>query len=142
MADLIVAPAEGFDSYVSLDEANAYMSSVGYDTEWTTLSDEVKQAYIRRGAQYIGAQRLIAEAIDPVVVPNVKAAACEAAIRAKRGVLYKDVPQQAVKSVTIGPIKRDLSEPATYQRFSIIDDLLYGWTVQGFNMGPVVLERA
>ena len=105
----------------------------------------MKRAHLRRGAQYVGAQRLLATAIEPEVHPNVKAAQCEAAIRNRRGVLYKDLPQQAIKERTVGPIKTVYADPVPASgetRFAIIDDLLYGLTVSGFRSGPIFLERA
>lgn len=144
MPALIVAPDAGFDSYVSESEADAYMLAVGYGVEWNALDEDAKRANLRRGSQYIGAQRLLATAIEPEVHANVIAATCEAAIRAKRGLLYKDQSQQAVKSVTVGPIKREYADPVSPSslRFQIIDDLLYGLTVTGVRNGPIFLERA
>jgi hypothetical protein len=139
---LIVAPAEGFDSYASLVQANAYFDAIG-KTDWAPLSDTVKEQNLRRGSQFIAARRLLAIAIEPTVHTNVIAATCEAAYRAWKNLLYADVPAQAVKSVTVGPIKREMSDPVNggQLKIPIIDDLLYGLTLTAGGYGPVVLER-
>lgn len=143
MAALVVAPESGFDSYVSEAEADAYMDAIG-NTSWAGLDIEDKRRALRRGSQYIGAQRPLAEYVDPVVHPNIKAATNEAAIRARLGTLYKDQPAQAVKAVTVGPIKREFVDPkgSVQNRFEIIDDLLDGLTARTLRGGSLYFERA
>ena len=43
----------GAESYVSLAEANAYFSSRGNPSDWTSLSDAVKEQYLREAADYL-----------------------------------------------------------------------------------------
>jgi hypothetical protein len=48
---LIVAPAEGYDSLVSLADANAYCADMGH-AGWTD-ADEAREAALRRATQYL-----------------------------------------------------------------------------------------
>ena len=62
---LTVAPAAGFDSLVSLEDANAYCTAMGL-AAWTG-NDLVKEAALRRATQYLLAHyRIKAEYLDPV----------------------------------------------------------------------------
>jgi hypothetical protein len=132
---LIVAPADGFDSLVSLADADTYNAAMGNAT-WTG-TDEVKEAALRRATQYLLSHYQIkSEYLDPVH-KNVAAACCEAAVRALTGALYTDVTASVVTEKTVGPITvtYDTSVRNGGQtRFALIDDLLRGLTDGGFGM--------
>ncbi len=132
---LTVAPAEGFDSLVSLVDANAYHDAMG--NAWTGSDDEKEKA-LRRATQYLMARyRVRTEYLDH---PNVAAACCEAALRASE--LYVDVASQAVISETVGPISTTYAAPRNggQVRIALIDDLLKGLTDATF--GQVRAVRA
>ena len=128
---LIVAPDEGYDSLVSLSDANAYMANMGHS--WAG-DDSVKEAALRRATQYLQARyRLKDEYIDPVHA-NVSAACCEAALREISGRLYTDVDAAVVTGETVGPISVSYSDSVRnggQVRVAIIDDLLRGMTGVG-----------
>lgn len=132
---LIVAPADGFDSLVSLADANAYCTAMGH-AAWTG-TDEAKEAALRRATQYLLSHYAIkAEYLDPVH-KNVAAACSEAALRALTGTLYTDVSASTVTSKTVGPISVTYAENQRnggQTRFVLIDDLLRGLTDGGFGM--------
>ncbi len=134
---LIVAPADGFDSLVSVAEADAYMAALGHSA-WTG-TDEAKEVALRRATQYLLAHyRIRPEYLDPVH-SRVEAACCEAALRALAGTLYTDVAAQEATEKTVGPItvKYAASRTGGQVRFALIDDLLRGLVV-GAGMIPVV----
>lgn len=127
---LIVAPAEGFDSLVSLDDASAYMSAMGHAWGGTDVAKEIA---LRRGTQYLLSRYAVRpECINPVH-KNVSAACCEAATRALSGALFADVSAQHVESVTVGPITRKMSAPGNggQVRFAVIDALMRDMTTSG-----------
>lgn len=135
---LIVAPEQGFDSLVSLAEAQSYMERMGYD--WP--AEEAKQEIaLRRGTQYIAAMyRVRPEFLDPVA-EVIKSAACEAALRAANGSLFSDVDPQAVKQEQVGPLSVTYADPVNggQKRFGVIDALMQAVTGGG---GVVKLVRA
>lgn len=127
---LTVAPAEGFDSLVSLVDANAYHDAMG--NAWTGSDDEKEKA-LRRATQYLLARYRIWSAYFDPVHKNVAAACCELALRALAGDLYVDVEPSAVVSETVGPISTTYAAPRNggQTRFAIVDDLLAGLTAGG-----------
>lgn len=134
---LIVAPADGYDSLVSLSDAEAYMTKMGHT--WTG-DDTAKETYLRRATQYLlNWYSIRAEYLDPVH-ENVEAACCEAALRASTGALLADTDAQHVERVKVGPIERQLSEPRNYgqRTYAVIDALLRGLTGVGRNTISVV----
>lgn len=135
---LTVAPAEGFDSLVSLDDAEAYMAKMGHS--WAGTSDQ-KEPWLRQATQYLlTAYSVRPQFLDPVHA-NLAAACCEAALRASTGRLFDDVAAQHVTAVKVGPIEREMSAPANggQRRFAVIDALMRGLT---FGAGMVRLVRA
>lgn len=136
---LIVAPADGFDSLVSLSDANDYASKMGH-AGWTG-TDEAKEAALRRATQYLLSHYQIkTEYLDPVQ-KNVAAACCEAALRSLTGTLYTDVSASTVTTETVGPISVSYSENLRnggQTRFALIDDLLRGLIEGGFGMIKLV----
>lgn len=136
---LVVAPEDGYDSLVSLAEAQDYMERMGYD--WPT--DEAKQEIaLRRGTQYVVTMYSIRpEFLDPVS-DAVKHATCEAALRAADGSLFSDVDAQAVTEESVGPITTKYAQPANggQKRFGVIDALMRGLTTGG--VGQVKFVRA
>lgn len=136
---LTIYPAAGYDSFVSLADADGYLAAVGY-ADWATLADETREANLRRGTQYIFAKRLRPEYLTPLH-GNILAATCEAAYRISKGVLYRDPPTGgAVKQKTVGPITIVYDTPQNDPMVKVIDDLLYGMTYSS-GYGPVFLER-
>lgn len=134
---LTVAPADGFDSLVSLAAANLYMAAMGHSA-WTG-TDDAKEVALRRATQYLLARyRIKPEYLDPVH-SRVQDACFEAALRALTGQLYTDVAAQEVTEETVGPItvKYAASHTGGQVRFALIDDLLRG-LVQGASMIRVV----
>lgn len=137
---LVVAPADGWDSLVSLADADAYCLRMGVDG-WALADDAKREAALRRAAQYLVARRIKAQYLKPVH-ERVKAAACEAALRALDGSLFADVPAQAVTSESVGPISVSYAAPANggRARFTVIDDLLLGLTEVG--AGTLSIQRS
>lgn len=136
---LVVAPQDGYDSLVTVAEAQDYMERMGYD--WP--ADEAKQEIaLRRGTQYVVTMYSIRpEFLDPVA-DALKHATCEAAIRAADGSLFSDVDAQAVTEESVGPITTKYAQPANggQKRFGVIDALMRGMTTGG--LGQVKLVRA
>jgi len=141
---LIVYPAEGYDSFVSLAAADAYHASMGNDA-WAAATVGNREAALRRGTQYVYAKRLLPEALDPLH-PNVAAAAAEAAQRQLEGKLYRDIEQTSgsVIEKTVGPLTLRFSPASEAKpiRIPVIDDLLFGLTSSGLGFGRIALERA
>lgn len=124
---LTVAPDEGFDSLVSLEDAAAYMGNFGH--AWP--EDEAKQEIaLRQATQYLlTAYSIKAEYLDPVH-QRVQAACCESAARASKGQLLKDTDGRVKTEQTVGPIttKWAEGEQGGQIAFPVIDNLLKGLT--------------
>lgn len=136
---LIVAPAEGYDSLVSLEDADQYCEDMGHDG-WSG-SEPIKESALRRATQYLLTRYQIRpEHLNPVH-KNVKAACCEAALRAATGKLFEDVEPVSISSETVGPISTTYSAPRNggQVKFGVIDALLRG-LIDG--RGMVKLVRA
>ena len=136
---LIVAPDDGWDSLVSLADADAYHARMG-STEWAGGTESARESALRRAAQFIKARGVFPRYLNPVHA-NVRAAACEAALRALDGTLYEDVEAQAVTQETVGPISVSYTDRGTWgrRRFPIIDDLLQGLAL---GSGQIPVMRA
>lgn len=136
---LVVAPENGYDSLVSLAEAQGYMERMGYD--WP--AEEAKQEIaLRRGTQYVVTMYSIRPEFLEPVADAVKHATCEAALRASDGSLFSDVDAQAVTEESVGPITTKYAQPANggQKRFGVIDALMRGMTTGG--VGQVKFLRA
>lgn len=136
---LVVAPQDGYDSLVSLAEAQDYMERMGYDWPAEVPQQEIA---LRRGTQYVVTMYGIRpEFLDPVA-DALKHATCEAALRATDGSLFSDVDAQAVTEESVGPITTKYAQPANggQKRFGVIDALMRGMTTGG--VGQVKLVRA
>lgn len=121
---LIISPADGYDSYVSVEDADAYVERMGLDG-WPTEEVE-KETLLRRATQYITVKYAPkAQYLDPVHA-NIAAATVEAAVRASD--LWADVDSQAVIEETIGPMTTKYAEPANggQKSFPVIDGLMRG----------------
>jgi hypothetical protein len=138
---LILYPAAGYDTFVTREDADAYLAGVGY-ADWANASPEARDTFLRRGTQYVFNRRILAKYLSPVIHGNVRAATCEAAYRAMKGTLYRDVPAQAVTQKTVGPISVSYAAPSNggQVKIPVIDDLLYGMTYTS-GYGPVFFER-
>lgn len=136
---LVVAPEDGYDSLVSLVEAQSYMERMGYDWPAEVAKQEIA---LRRGTQYVVTMYSIRpEFLDPVA-DAVNHATCEAALRAADGSLFSDVDAQAVTEESVGPITTKYAQPANsgQKRFGVIDALMRGMTTGG--VGQVKFVRA
>lgn len=136
---LIVAPTEGFDSLVSLADADAYWQRMG-GAEWAALDDPSREAALRRGTQFILARSVKAEYLDPVHT-RVAAAACEAAMLHVSGELYGVIDAKPVLREQVGEVAISYGQPTNggRARFPIIDDLLRGLAA---GTGMVAITRA
>ncbi|MPT05728.1 MAG: hypothetical protein E2582_16135 [Delftia sp.] len=127
---LIVAPAEGYDSLVTLAEAATYMANYGHTWPADELAQEVA---LRRATQYILSNyALDPQYLDPVA-QKVKDACCEAAWRAAKGELFKDTDGRLMTEQTVDVITTKWAEgqQGGQMRFAVIDALLRGLTTGG-----------
>ena len=127
---LIVAPAEGYDSLVTLAEAVVYMANYGH----TWPADEpAQEVALRRATQYILSNyALDPQYLDPVA-QKVKDACCEAAWRAANGELFQDSDGRVKIEQTVDDITTRWAEgqQGGQMRFSVIDAMLRGLTTGG-----------
>lgn len=127
---LIVAPAEGYDSLVTLAEAATYMANYGHT--WPA-EEPAQEVALRRATQYI----LSNYALDPQylapVAQKVKDACCEAAWRAAKGELFKDSDGRIMTERTVEDITTRWAEgqQGGQTRITVIDALLRGLTMGG-----------
>ncbi len=127
---LIVAPAEGYDSLVTLAEAATYMANYGHTWPADGPAQEVA---LRRATQYILSNyALDPQYLDPVA-QKVKVACCEAAWRAAKGELFKDSDGRIKIEQTVDDITTRWAEgqQGGQMRFAVIDALLRGLTTGG-----------
>lgn len=127
---LIVAPAEGYDSLVTLAEAVVYMANYGHTWPADELAQEVA---LRRATQYILSNyALDPQYLDPVA-QKVKDACCEAAWRAAKGELFQDSDGRIKIEQTVDDITTRWAEgqQGGQMRFAVIDALLRGLTTGG-----------
>lgn len=124
---LTVAPQEGFDSLVSLEDAAAYMGNFGQ--AWPTEAAKQEIA-LRQATQYLLTAYSIAPEHLAPVHDRVKAACCEAAVRAAKGQLLKDTDGRVKTEQTVGPISTKWAEGTQGGKtaFPVIDNLLRGLT--------------
>lgn len=123
---LVVAPDEGYESYVSVSDADAYVLKMGL-TSWPADGGD-KEIALRVGTQYVRAMYApLDKYIDPMHA-NLQAATIEAAVRSVTGALMTDVKPGAVIEKTIGPLTTKYAEPrnAGQVRFTLIDALMRG----------------
>lgn len=126
---LIVAPAEGFNSLVSLEDAAQYMADFGHS--WTEDEDEAKaEVTLRKATQFLLTSYSIKPEHQDPVHSNVQAACCEAAARALKADLVKDTDGRVKVESTVGPITTKWSEGAQGGKaaYPVIDALLKGLT--------------
>lgn len=137
---LIVAPADGFDSLVSLADADAYWQRMGGSAWADKLVDE-RESAIRRGTQYVLARSIRPAYLDPVD-SRVAAATCEAAMLHVTGELYGTVPASSVIRESVGSLTVQYAQPQNggRPRFPVIDDLLRG--LSSGSLARIVVERA
>jgi hypothetical protein len=151
---LAVYPAPGYDSFISLEDANAYLTALGYAKNvWDNKTIEEREAALRRGTQFIYARRLLPEALwDTTTIPatarvhpNVAAATAEAARRHVEGTLYRDLDATPILEKTVGPLTLRYGPPGATDEaahYPVIGDLLYGLCERySAGMGSVMFER-
>lgn len=135
---LVIAPDDGFDSHVSVTDADAYVTKMGLSGWPATEAD--KEKLLRRATQYISLKyEPKAQYLDPVHA-NIKAATVEAAVRAAD--LWTDVDASAVVSETIGPLSTTYAQPRNggQKTFPVIDNLMRGLGSRS-KSGVFMLER-
>ena len=123
---LIIYPSDGWDSYISLADANAYHASMG-NTGWTG-DDTAKEVALRKATQYIGITYApLPEYLDPMH-KNIVAAVSEAALRALTASLVQDVSPESITEETVGPmtVKYGDSQNGGQIRYTLIDNLMRG----------------
>ncbi|MFA5662393.1 DnaT-like ssDNA-binding protein [Castellaniella sp.] len=121
---LIVAPADGFDSYITTDQADTYIADMGRKG-WPD-DKGAKEAALRQATQYIRLRYAPQEQyIDPPH-KNLIAATTEAALRTDK--LFTDVDPRAVMQQTVGPLSTTYADPVNggQVRFALIDALMAG----------------
>lgn len=127
------------DSYISVEQADLYMASMGHEA-WSTATQADKEKALLQATQYVDSryryknQPLKSEqSLEwprvglPWPIKRVLDATCELAIRALTASLYTDVaPTDAVKSETIGPISTVYQESKNggQVQYALVDDLL------------------
>lgn len=127
------------DSYISVEQADAYMISMGHEA-WADASQSDKEKALRQATQYVDSRyRYKNQPLKPEQslewprvglswpIKRVLDATCELAIRALTASLYTDVaPTDAVKSETIGPISTVYQESKNggQVQYALVDDLL------------------
>lgn len=128
---LTVAPTEGYDSLVSIVQADAYWASMG--GAWLDFLLADRESALRRGTQYVLARGVKQQHLDPVHT-RVAAATCEAAMLHLTGALYAtSIDAKPVLREQVGEIAVSYAAPVNggRARFPVIDDLLRGLTVGG-----------
>lgn len=146
------------ETYVTVAVADAYHTAMG-NTGWTG-TDAAKEVALRRAAQYIdtrytyrGVRVNLNQALEwprslyetdgrteSWPVPNLKAACCEAALRALSDTLTADVSTDQVIEETVGPITVRYAAKSGQTRYPVVDDLLRKYVLAG--AGMLRLERA
>ncbi|GAB2472125.1 hypothetical protein GCM10027082_24550 [Comamonas humi] len=127
---LIVAPAEGYDSLVTLTEAAAYMTKFGHS--WPA-DEPAQEVALRRATQFIlGEYTIDPQYLDPVA-QKVKDACCEAAWRAAKGELFRDSDGRIKTEQKVDEITTKWAEGSQggQMRYQVIDALLRGMTTGG-----------
>jgi len=135
---LIVAPTEGFDSLVSLAYADAHALKMGH-ADWATKHEAERETALRRGTLYVLSRNVKPEYLYPVH-DRVAQATCEAAVLHFAGELYQSsIGASAVMREQVGEIAVSYGFPANggRARFPVIDDLLRGLAVGGWQIGIV-----
>lgn len=157
---LIVEDSTGLpdaESYISVADADAYVSSMIGGPGWAGASEGDKERALRRATQYVDSRYHYKnsklnpdQALEwprvgyPWPVKRVLDATCELAVRALSGDLYSDVaPDDNIKSETVGPLTTVYqdAENGGQVRFVIVDDLLAPLVASG-QMTAIRLERA
>lgn len=125
---LIVAPAEGFNSLVSLVYAQQYMNDFGHS--WAA-DEPAQEVALRRATQYVLSNYDIDPQYLDSVAQKVKDACCEAAWRAAKGELFKDTDGRIMTEQTVDAITTKWAEGSQggVKRITVIDALLRGLTV-------------
>jgi len=148
-----VYPAPGYDSFISLEDANKYLTDLGFAKNvWDNKSTTEREAALRRATQFIYARRLLTAALWDITVtppvarvhPNVAAATAEAARRHVEGTLYRDLDAAPILEKTVGPLTLRYAQPTAIkpaEYYPVIGDLLYGLIELTGGVGSVTFER-
>jgi len=130
---LIVAPDDGYESYVTTAQAAQYVAAMGRDG-WPG-DDGAQEAALRQATQYIRLRYAPqTQYIDPLH-PDLLAATVEAALRID--VLFTDVEPSATVSESVGPISTTYAAPTNggQVRLAIVDALMMN--IASVNLGGV-----
>lgn len=155
------------DSYVSAADATAYHELFS-NAAWASAASDAKDVALRKATQYLdshykfkGVPRTVSQALSwPRVnygteevqeygqwpITRLHRACCELALIALAEDLFVNQDAQSVKSVTIGPITRVMSDPVNggQKRYAKIDAIIGPVVVGGAGSGrrAVRVERA
>lgn len=124
---LTIYPADGWDSLVTLAEAQAYMDNYGH--EWPT-DPQKQEIALRKGTQYIsGSYEIKPEFLNPIH-SNINAAVCEAAVRSTGGDLAADTDGRIKIERTVDVITDRWAEGSQggQKSYPLIDNLMRGMT--------------
>jgi len=147
------------DSYVSIAVALTYHAALG-NTAWAAATEAAQEIALRRATQYLnnrytyrGTRLNSTQALEwPRVgyeqygvteswpVANLKAACCEAALRALSDTLQTDVAADQVTEETVGPITVKYAQKTGQTRYPVVDALLARYSAGG--SGGMRIERA
>lgn len=123
---LTIYPADDWDSYISLANADAYHVSMG-NAGWVG-ADAAKEVALRKATQYIRITYApLTEYLDPMH-KNIVAATAEAALRALNTNLVQDVAPESITEEIIGPLttKYATAQNGGQIRYTLIDTLMRG----------------
>lgn len=138
---LTVAPEPGYDSFVSVADADAYVAAMGL-LDWPN-EELKKEVALRRGTQYIQTKyKPDAKYLEPMH-KNIQAATVEAALRSTKIDLLGDVdPTQIIKREKVGPIDTEYAiDVGTMPSFPLIDSLMEGLGISQKRSGVMMLKR-
>lgn len=148
------------DSLVSIAVALVYHAAMG-NTAWAAATEAAQEIALRRATQYIdnrytyrGTKLTTTQALawprvnyedgyttEAWPVANLKAACCEAALRALSDTLQTDVAADQVTEETVGPITVKYALKSGQTRYPVVDSLLARYSVGGAG-GGIRIERA
>lgn len=161
---LLVVPAVGADSYISVATADAYHAARG-NTAWAALTTTRKEELLRQATDYLEAVyaglwvgnpvSMVQELqwprinylpgvllVDPLVVPaGVAKATAQLALEASTAPLIDQSSEQQVTSEKVGPISVTYSEARTNKSVHTLADLYLGPYLRSGAGGQTLLVR-
>lgn len=141
---LTLAPTTGWNTFLSVEDADAYWLGSTLGASWATASQADKERALRIATNYVWARGLLQSAWYPDMNPQLASAVAEAALRVIQGKIGRDPDATPITEKTVGPITlkySDVGSSPAEPRFKVIDDMLHGLTTGGPPYGPVFIER-